>query len=118
MERFQGVDIHYFSYFQVKMPVYGFRFGSLAYVSDIQRYPETIFKDLAGVKILVVSALRKEPSPLHFTIPEALAFSQRVGAETTWFTHIGHELEHESANRELPANIRLAYDGLVIPFSL
>ncbi|MBA3815090.1 MAG: MBL fold metallo-hydrolase [Parachlamydiaceae bacterium] len=111
---FAGLDVRYFTYQQGGMNVNGFRFGNLAYVSDIRDYPTTIFEDLKGVETLVISALRFSSTPLHFSIDEAVDFSRRVGAKQTWLMHIAHELDHEKANAYLPADIRLAYDGLEI----
>lgn len=111
---FLGVPISYFSYKQGGMLVNGFRFGDLAYVSDIRDYPETIFEDLKGVKTLVISALRYASTPLHFGVDESIEFSQRVGAQQTWLMHIAHDLDHDKTNAYLPANIRMAYDGLII----
>ena len=113
---FQDVEIGYMTYTQGGMPVNGYRFGNLAFVSDIRQYPETIFEDLKNVKILIVSALRFTPSPLHFNVDEAIEFAQRVGADHTWLTHIAHELDHEKTNSYLPSNIQLAYDGLSFEF--
>lgn len=114
---FLGYELHYFSYVQSGMPVNGFRFGSLGFVSDIKEYPESIFEDLEGVEQLVVSALRADSSKLHFSVPEAIAFAQRVKAKETWLTHISHDLEHFSATERLPSNVFMAYDGLSINFS-
>lgn len=114
---FADLKIGYVSYKQAGMRVNGFRFGDLAYISDIHDYSDAIFQQLTGVKTLVVTAIRFTPSPIHFSIDEAIAFSQKVGAEHTWITHIGHELEHEKANAYLPPHIRLAYDGLKIEFN-
>lgn len=114
--KFLGLEIGHLLYEQGGMPVTGLRFGSLAYISDIRKYPETIFKDLAGVKTLIVSALRKEPSPLHFSLNEAVEFSQKVGAEKTYLTHMGHELDHDQTNALLPKGCQLAYDGLKLDF--
>lgn len=114
--KFIDLNIGYMLYEQAGMPVMGYRFGSLAYVSDIRKYPETIFSDLSGVKILVLSALRYETSRMHFNLDEAVAFAQKVGAEKTYLTHIGHELEHEEGSRLLPKEVELAYDGLTFGF--
>lgn len=111
---FLGLNIRYFSYKQGGMLINGFRFGNLAYVSDIREYPETIFEDLKGIETLVISALRFSPTPLHFSVDEAIDFARRTGAKKTWLMHIAHELDHEKTNVYLPADIRLAYDGLVI----
>lgn len=115
---FVGLKIGYMTYHQGGMPVNGFRIGDLAYLSDIYDYHETIFDDLKNVKTLVISALRHDPSPVHFTVAEAVAFAKRVGAEQTWLTHIAHDLDHTSTNVHLPSSVQLAYDGLTIPFNL
>ena len=114
---FAGVRLQYVSYEQCGMKVNGFRIGDLAYISDIRKFPESIFEDLSGVKQLVVTALRHEATPMHFSIDEAVAFADRVGAEQTWLSHIAHELDHEATNNDLPPHICLAYDGMEIPFS-
>lgn len=113
---FQGIQIRYFAYEQLHMRVYGFRFGDVAYVSDIKDYPPAIFEDLKGLRTLVLSALRMQPSYMHFSVDEAIAFAQRVGAEKTWFMHVAHELDHDKGNAYLPENMRLAYDGLQLDF--
>lgn len=115
---FQGNKIGYFSYEQAGMRVNGYRFGNFAYVSDIRHYTDAIFEHLHGVDILILSALRFTPSPMHFTVDEAVAFAERVGAQQTWLTHIAHELDHEEANAYLPSHIRMAYDGLELTFSI
>ncbi|MCP5492830.1 MAG: MBL fold metallo-hydrolase [Chlamydiales bacterium] len=114
---FEGVDIAFTSYWQMGMQVNGYRFGELAYLTDVQRYDEKIFEFLKGVKTLVLSALRYRDSPFHLTIAQAIAFAQKVGAERTFFTHLDHEVEHDTVNAKLPQGIELAYDGLEIEFN-
>jgi len=114
---FQNIKIKYLTYEQGGMPVTGFRFGNLAYISDISKYPQEIFEDLKGTEILIVSALRESKSQMHFSVDEAVEFSQKVGASQTWLTHIAHELDHEATNARLPSNVRMAYDGLELIFS-
>lgn len=115
---FESIIFKYFTYEQINMPVAGYRVGNFAYVTDIRQYPDTIFDDLSGVDVLIISALRFSPSPMHFTIDEAIDFSRRVGAKKTWLTHIAHEVQHEHVNAYLPPSIQAAYDGLEIDFLL
>jgi phosphoribosyl 1,2-cyclic phosphate phosphodiesterase len=115
---FLGEKIHYFSFEQAEMKVTGFRFGNLGFVSDIRKYPESIFEDLNGVEILILSALRFNPSPLHFSIGEAIEFANKLEVSKTWLTHLSHEVDHDVANRDLPSNVSLAYDGLIIKFRM
>ena len=116
--KFQGLNLEYVSYFQANMKVTGFRFGELAYISDIREYEDKVVDSLQGVKTLVISALRYMPSEVHFSIEEAIAFSRKVGAKRTFFTHIAHDLEHDETNQKLPNDMRLAHDGLELKFNL
>jgi phosphoribosyl 1,2-cyclic phosphate phosphodiesterase len=115
---FQGIKWNYLSYFQAGMKVTGYRIGNFAYVSDIRQYSEKIFESLQGVEILVLSAPRPEPSSVHFSIDEGVAFAREAGAQQTWFTHIAHDLEHEETNAKLPKGFNLSYDGQVIDFEV
>jgi len=94
------------------MPVLGFRIGRFAYCTDCSVIPEDSFARLAGVECLILDALRKRPHPTHFSVDEAVAAAQRIGAKETYFTHIAHELPHAATNAELPAGMALGYDGL------
>src|SRR5690606_20478948 len=97
--------------------VNGLRIGNMAYITDIKDFPPTMFQFLEGVEILILSALRYTPSPLHLTVDEAVDFARQVNAKHTWLTHIAHELDYEKTNAYLPENISLSYDGLELPFS-
>lgn len=96
----------------------GFRFGNAAYLTDVSAIPEASFPLLEGVEVLVVSALRHVPHPSHATVEQAVSWSRRIGARQTWLTHIAHDLGHEETNRALPADVRLAHDGLSVPVRL
>lgn len=92
--------------------VLGFRIGNFAYCTDTNLIPESSIELLDGLETFVVGALRRKPHPTHFTLDEAVAVAQRVGARQTYLTHLSHDLEYEATNAELPDGIDLAYDGL------
>ena len=96
----------------------GFRFGNAAYLTDVSAIPEESFSLLAGIDVLVISALRHAPHPSHSTVEQSVEWARRIGARQTWFTHIAHDLGHEETNRTLPADVRLAHDGLTVPVTL
>jgi phosphoribosyl 1,2-cyclic phosphate phosphodiesterase len=101
-----------------EMKICGYRFGNAAYLTDVSAIPEESFALLKNVEVLVISALRYLPHPSHATVAQALAWAERIGARQTWLTHIAHDLGHEETNRNLPASVRLAYDGLTVPVVL
>ncbi len=77
--------------------------------------PEETIEKIRGTKILVINALQKEHHISHFTLDEAVEFAGKIGAETTYFTHMSHNLGlHEDVEKELPKNMKLAYDGLTL----
>ena len=96
-----------------KMPVLGFRVKEFTYITDAKTINEEEQEKIKGTKILVLNALQKEKHISHFTLSEAIAFAQKIGAEKTYFTHISHKLGRaEEISKELPDGIELAYDGL------
>jgi phosphoribosyl 1,2-cyclic phosphate phosphodiesterase len=113
-----GVEFVRIPVWHGEMAIHGFRFGNAAYMTDVSAIPEESFALLEGVEVLALSALRHAPHPSHATLEQSLAWARRIGARQTWFTHIAHDLGHEETNRNLPANMQLAYDGLSVPVRL
>jgi phosphoribosyl 1,2-cyclic phosphate phosphodiesterase len=109
-----GVEIVPVPLFHGALPVLGFRAGSFAYLTDCNRIPDESFALLAGVRTLIIDALRQRPHSTHFSVGEAVAAAVRIGAERTWLTHISHDLGHAATSASLPAGVELAYDGLVL----
>lgn len=98
-----------------KLPVNGYRIGDFTYITDAKTISEASLSKIKGSKYLVINALQRENHVSHFTLEEAVEFAEMAGAELTYFTHMSHNLGlHADVERELPAHIRLAYDGLVI----
>lgn len=96
-----------------KMEVFGFRFGDFAYITDAKTVATNEVEKLKGVKVLIINALRKEPHISHFNLEEALAFIDLVAPEKAYLTHISHVFgTQEEIEKELPAHVHVAYDGL------
>jgi phosphoribosyl 1,2-cyclic phosphate phosphodiesterase len=99
----------------LKMPVYGFRFGSFTYITDANRIEEGEKEKIRGSEVMVVNALRKEKHISHFNLDEAVALSQELQLPKAFFTHISHQLgKHKEVEKHLPEGIYLGYDGLKI----
>ncbi len=94
--------------------VYGYRIGRLGYITDAKELPEQALNMFRGVTLLVINALFRTPHPTHLSISEAVSAAQRVGAKATYLTHLTHRTAHADLERELPAGIAPAYDGLVV----
>ena len=98
-----------------KLSVFGFRVNNLTYITDANFIPEKEFDKIAGTDILVLNALRKKKHLSHFTLKEALGIIDKVKPKKAFLTHISHLMGlHDEVQNELPANVFLAYDGLVV----
>jgi phosphoribosyl 1,2-cyclic phosphate phosphodiesterase len=95
-----------------EMEVYGYRFGSFAYVTDCNVIPEASYHLLAGVEVLILDALRYRPHSTHFSVNEALEVAARIGASRTILTHLAHEIDHDAPAVALPSDVEFGYDGL------
>lgn len=93
-------------------PCHGFRFGRTAYLTDHSEIPEESYPLLEGLDVLFLDALRHKPHPTHSTVEASLKAVERLRPERAFFTHISHDLRHETTQTQLPSNVRLAYDGL------
>jgi phosphoribosyl 1,2-cyclic phosphate phosphodiesterase len=98
--------------FHGTMPLYGYRIGRFAYLTDTSRIPETSYAQLHDLDVLVLDALRHESHPTHFSIDEAVAEARRIGARQTYFIHMTHSILHAEEDARLPDGIALGYDGL------
>ncbi|MFD2147349.1 MBL fold metallo-hydrolase [Mucilaginibacter antarcticus] len=117
LEPFDIGSIHFvpIEVMHYKLPVLGFRINDFTYITDAKTVSESEKEKIKGSKILVINALQKQSHISHFTLDEAIAFANDMGAETTYFTHISHRLgKHADVAAELPPGIELAYDGLTL----
>jgi len=99
-----------------EMEVYGWRVGDLAVVTDVNFIPDASWDALAGVDVLVLSALRYRPHPTHWSLEESLAAARRIGARRTILTHIAHDIDHADVRIPLPPGVEIGHDGLVVEF--
>jgi phosphoribosyl 1,2-cyclic phosphate phosphodiesterase len=110
-----GIEILPVEVLHHKLPVFGFRIGDFAYITDASQIPEKEAEKIRDVKILVINALQKSPHISHFTLTEALNEIKRIHPGKAFLTHISHRMGlHEKVSSELPAHVFLAYDGLKI----
>ncbi|PYX38599.1 MAG: MBL fold metallo-hydrolase [Acidobacteria bacterium] len=98
--------------------IYGYRFGSAAYLTDHSEIPEASFNQLQDLDILFLDALRDKPHPTHSTVENSLRIVERLQPKRAFFTHICHDLPHEATNARLPDTVRLSYDGMKLEFEI
>ena len=97
------------------LPVLGYRFGKIAYLTDMNSIPDEEFSKLEGLDHFIINCVRRGKHLSHFSLEEAIEVARRVGAKHSWLTHLSPRLpRYEELCRELPSGILPAYDGLVI----
>ena len=109
-----GIDVLPIALSHGVMTVYGYRFGSFAYLTDVKTVTDDAIAALAGVRALVINALFERPHPTHLSIPEAIDVARAIGAEQTYLTHLTHRYSHQDLSKRLPDGIEPAYDGLTL----
>jgi len=114
--RFGDIDVMPFEVMHGKLPILGYRFGSLTYITDMKTISDTELPYLEGTEILVVNALRfTDPHHSHQLVDDAVSFARRIGPKRTLLIHSSHHIgRHEDVNRLLPEGIEMAYDGQVV----
>ena len=97
------------------LPVLGYRFGNIAYCTDMNYIPEEEFEKLQGLDHFIINCVKYGKHISHFSIEEAIETAGKVGAKHSWLTHLSHQLpRYECLEKELPEGIRPAYDGLIL----
>jgi phosphoribosyl 1,2-cyclic phosphate phosphodiesterase len=107
------INIKPINVWHYQLPVKAFRINDFTYITDANRIDEKEKEKIKGSKIIVINALRREEHISHFTFQEAIDFIEEMQPEQAYFTHISHQLgKHLDVEKELPDNIKLAFDGL------
>jgi phosphoribosyl 1,2-cyclic phosphate phosphodiesterase len=109
-----GVEVLPLAFDHGHLRVFGYRIGSLAYITDVKSIPPAQWESLRGLDVLVINALWWRSHPTHLSIPEAVQTAQSLGARRTYLTHLTHETGHAALAQQLPEGILPAYDGLTV----
>jgi phosphoribosyl 1,2-cyclic phosphate phosphodiesterase len=113
-----------------KAPVLGFRIEAvnsngqvasdqpsplpLAYCTDVSAIPPGTWRQLTGLRTLILDMLRYRKHPTHMTVDEAIAAAEQIAARQTYFTHMTHDIRHAELDGQLPPGMALAFDGLAL----
>ena len=110
-----GVEVTPIEVMHGNLPILGYRFNDVAYITDIKTISEEEKKKLENLDVLIVTGLRKELHNTHFNLEESLRFIEEIKPKRAYLTHISELLGlHDEVQNELPENVFLAYDGLRI----
>jgi len=106
------------------MPVLGFRFGNIAYITDMSTLPEEELSKLQGLDHVTLNTVGYKHHHSHFSLEEALRLADKIGAKHTWLTHLSHtfprydqfaeDLRKMCQQMDVHSEVLPAYDGLTL----
>ena len=110
-----GITVTPIEVMHYKLPVMAYRIADFTYITDAKTISDTEKEKLKGTKTLVVNALHEREHIAHYTIAEALDLIAEIKPDMAYLVHMSHQFgRHADMESRLPANVRIAYDGLVI----
>lgn len=111
----QGTEIIPIEVLHHKLPVFGFRIRNFTYVTDANYIADEELEKIKGSEFLIIDALRKEEHLSHFNVEQALEVIKKIQPKQAYLTHISHRMGlHADVEAELPGNVGIAHDGLII----
>ncbi|MDR2691292.1 MAG: MBL fold metallo-hydrolase [Dysgonamonadaceae bacterium] len=106
-----GIEIMPIRLMHAKLPIFGFRIGNLAYLTDLKTIPKEEYWKLQNIDVLVINALRPKEHISHQNLPEALEQIRKINPRRAYLTHISHHFGlHAVVEKTLPPNVSIAFD--------
>lgn len=97
-----------------KLPVFGYRVGNFAYLTDCSQVPDSSLALLHDLDLMVLGVLRFRSHPTHLNLEQGLELIRKVNPKRTLLTHICHDFRHDEVSKLLPEGVELGYDGETI----
>jgi len=95
-----------------ELPVLGFRFGNLAYVTDVNFIPESSMSLLEDLDFFILGVLQPEPHHAHYHLEQGLEVIARLRPRQSFLVHCNHRMGLTAeTNLRLPSGVALAFDG-------
>jgi phosphoribosyl 1,2-cyclic phosphate phosphodiesterase len=111
------VEITCFDQIHGEITTKGFRIGNFAYCTDVKKLPEESIKALQGIDTWIVGCHPTDEGAYnHAGFDEIKAWVDLLKPRMTYLTHLNAMADYDALCRELPENIRPAYDGLELVF--
>lgn len=97
----------------------GFRFGDIAYCSDVSRFPDATLQRMGDLDVLIIDALQYREHPSHLSLAQSLAVIDSLAPRYAFLTHMHTPLDHDTVDCETPGHVTPCHDGLIIerPFA-
>jgi phosphoribosyl 1,2-cyclic phosphate phosphodiesterase len=115
--KINNVEIQPIEIMHGKLPIMGFRYADLTYITDCKSIEPEEMQKIKGTKILILDALHHNEHHSHLNLKQALDIVAEIQPERTYFIHCSHHMGRiADINKILPIGVELAYDGLSFLF--
>ncbi|GHT50747.1 hydrolase [Bacteroidia bacterium] len=112
-----GIEIIPVRLMHGNLPIFGYRIGNMAYLTDLKTIPEEEYDKLHNLDVLVMNALHEKEHFSHQTTTSALANIERIQPKRAYLIHPSHRFgRYAEVQPKMPTNVFVAYDGLEIEF--
>lgn len=94
----------------------GFRFGEVAYSTDMVNLDDAAIDVLRGVKVWIADGNNLFVDFLgpHANLKRLQELNEKIGAQLVYVTHMKHNLDYRAMLRALPQGYLPAFDGLKV----
>lgn len=92
----------------------GFRFGPIAYSSDVVGLSGESFEILSGVDVWIVDALQTRPHKTHAHLDLTLRWIERVRPKRAILTNLHVTMDYQALRKSLPNGVEPAFDGMTL----
>ncbi len=90
----------------------GYRFGGVAYSSDVVDLPAELLRAVSGLDVWIVDALKRTSHPTHFGLDDALRWIARMMPRRSVLTNMHIDMDYRTLEGELPEGVVPAFDGM------
>ncbi len=98
-----------------ELPILGFRFNDMAYITDASQIDESEIEKIKNVEVLIINALRHNEHYSHFNLEQSLDYINRISPQKAYLTHISHAMgPTKTWEQILPSNVFPLQDKLRI----
>ena len=84
---YKGIKIQPLRVKHLELPIFGYRVGQFAYITDASSISDETMKLLENVEVLVINALRFKPHYSHFCVAQALEIIEKIKPKQAYLTH-------------------------------
>ncbi len=108
--------LEYFRIMHGNLPILGYKFNKMAYITDAKSIPEESFSKISEVSTLVINCIKRENAHhSHFILEDIIELKKKLPKTNIYLTHMSHSMgTHEEMLAYLPDGIFPAWDGMQI----